>query len=468
MIKYINKLADRVRWGYFVALLLLLISYLLGFYTVDRAMSEAKWISNAHKVIHNADRILSRMRAAESGLRGYIITADTVFLNFYNTAPPLIDSILRETYMQVDEDPAQKRRLDTLREVINEKFALSDGGIATFNGNGYKMTDSMRAARKGKTIMDNIRRLVYDITDEENKLLSYRSEQLIRFSHLITIVNIASLIVAIIIICYSLIFFNKENRARNLADEKAARYQNQLEARVNDLDKLNAELLELKSMEKFALTGRISRTIAHEVRNPLTNINLALEQLKVDLKHNEDTAMLLDMISRNSIRINQLISDLLNSTRTNLLAFDNSDLNNLLDETIELAQDRIELKKIKVVKEYSDNTCDVSVDVQKIKIAFLNIIVNAIEAMEEGTGVLTLKTVTKDGKCLVEISDNGAGIEPENLNRLFEAYYTTKGNGTGLGLTNTQNIILSHKASISVQSHVGKGTTFLISFKASS
>jgi signal transduction histidine kinase len=464
MIKYINKFADRVRWGYFIALLLLLVSYFMGFYTVKKAMSEAKWINQAHKVIHNADRILSRVRAAESGLRGYIITADSTFLSLYNTAPALIDSLFTDTYQKVSDNPIQRRRLDTLKEQINAKFALSDGGINIFKANGYKIPDSMRAARKGKVLMDDIKRLVYEISDEENRLLSYRSEQLTRFSHLITIVNITSLIVAIVIIWYSLLFFNKENSARRKADQKAAEYQQQLEARVTELDKLNAELVELKSMEKFALTGRISRTIAHEVRNPLTNINLALEQLKVDLTVNEDTAMLLDMISRNSARINQLISDLLNSTRANLLAFDDANIHTLLDETIELAQDRIELKKIKVIKQYADGICNISVDIQKIKIAFLNIIVNAIEAMEEGAGVLTVRTETKDSKCVVLISDNGKGIPAEDISRLFEPYYTTKENGTGLGLTNTQNIILSHKASISVQSESGKGTTFMITF----
>lgn len=397
---------------------------------------------------------------------GDIITSDTTFLNLYKSSPPLIDSLLNETYQQVAQNPTQQRRLDTLRVLINEKFALSESSISLFVANGYKITDSMRASRKGKITMDDIRRLTNNISNEEKALLTYRSEQLIGFSNLITIVNITSLIVAVVIIWYSLIFFNKENKAKKLAAGKAAEYQQQLEVRVNELHKLNAELVELKSLEKFALTGRISRTIAHEVRNPLTNINLALEQLKTEMKHSEDSAMLLDMISRNSDRINQLISDLLNSTRTNLLAFDNSNINKLLNETVELAQDRIELKKIKIIKEYSDGINNISVDVQKIKIAFLNIIVNAIEAMEEGKGILTLKTEAREGRCIVTISDNGKGITKEDINRLFEPYFTTKEKGIGLGLTNTQNIILSHKASMSVQSEVGKGTTFIISFNA--
>jgi signal transduction histidine kinase len=90
-----------------------------------------------------------------------------------------------------------------------------------------------------------------------------------------------------------------------------------------------------------------------------------------------------------------------------------------------------------------------------------------VEAMEEEKGVLTITTAAKDNKCIVEIIDNGPGIAPEHLDRLFEPYFTSKEKGTGLGLTNTQNIILSHKGSIRVKSESGKGTSFIVSFNLS-
>jgi signal transduction histidine kinase len=216
-------------------------------------------------------------------------------------------------------------------------------------------------------------------------------------------------------------------------------------------------------MEKFAATGRISRTIAHEVRNPLTNINLAAEQLRTEIPLNDDTAILFDMISRNSNRINQLISDLLNSTRITELNHEKSSINSLIDSSLQLAEDRINLKQIKVVKDYDFTICDIMVDPEKIKIAFLNIIVNAIEAMND-EGVLHITTQTKNGKCVTIIRDNGKGMTKADVGRLFEPYFTTKEKGTGLGLTNTQNIILSHNASITVESEIEKGTAFTITF----
>jgi signal transduction histidine kinase len=461
----IDKVADRVRWGYLLAFILLLGSYILSSYSTKRLKAEAELVNHTHNVINNVELLFSTVKDAESGFRAYLLTSDPLFLDRYNIAPKQVDSIYNELKILVSDNEEQKRNLDTMYVTIQQRMALFSTNIALYRAAGNKLPDTVLKGRAvGKFLMDKVRWQVAQMQANEKKLMEHRRSQVGRYSGLITLINIASLVLAVLIIFYSFMTFNKENAAKREADAKAKDYQQQLEGRIDELNKLNKQIIELKGIEKFALTGRISRTIAHEVRNPLTNINLAVEQLKGDLEGQEDHIMMLDMISRNSTRINQLISDLLNSTRTNLLVYDNRDVNELLEESLEFAADRIELKNIKVIKQYTHEKCIVSVDVQKIRIALLNIIVNAVEAMEEDKGELTLKTVKEDGRCVVYISDNGKGIDEENLSRLFEPYYTTKENGTGLGLTNTQNIILSHKASILVESEVGKGTMFMISF----
>jgi signal transduction histidine kinase len=176
--------------------------------------------------------------------------------------------------------------------------------------------------------------------------------------------------------------------------------------------------------------------------------------------------MLLDMIDRNASRINHMISDLLTSTRFALLQYSNININTLLDETLELAKDRIELKHIQLEKHFSNPGCDVMADVDKMKIAFLNIIVNAIEATEKEKGVLKIRSWHESDKCFVNIQDNGAGMDEETQQKLFDPYFTKKGNGSGLGLTHTQNIILNHKGSISVKSRMGEGTEFTVVLNA--
>ena len=110
----------------------------------------------------------------------------------------------------------------------------------------------------------------------------------------------------------------------------------------------------------------------------------------------------------------------------------------------------------------SDNICEIMLDKDKIRLAFLNIIVNAIEAMEKDSGVLKITTSKQGNKCLVEFNDNGTGMDEETLQKLFEPYFTKKIKGNGLGLTNTQNIILNHKGNINVRSGLGHGSSFIV------
>src|SRR6185503_938744 len=165
------------------------------------------------------------------------------------------------------------------------------------------------------------------------------------------------------------------------------------------------------------------------------------------------------------VRINQLVSDLLNATKIIELHIKTVNINKILDETLAMAADRIDLSKIKVEKNYFSGDCDVDVDEQKIKVAFLNIIVNGIESMEKNKGVLKLRTKKDGDKCVIEIEDNGSGMDDDTQQKLFDPYFTNKSNGNGLGLTNTQNIIMSHRGKIAVHSKQGQGSLFKIILK---
>ena len=108
------------------------------------------------------------------------------------------------------------------------------------------------------------------------------------------------------------------------------------------------------------------------------------------------------------------------------------------------------------------DVCHILVDREKIQIAFLNIIVNAMEAMKGENGRLTLETRTEGDQCVITIRDNGNGMDEETMSKVFDPYFTSKTNGNGLGMTNTQNIILNHKGKIEVFSEEGNGTAFII------
>ncbi len=214
--------------------------------------------------------------------------------------------------------------------------------------------------------------------------------------------------------------------------------------------------------EKAASTARLVRALAHEVRNPLTNIHLALDQLQPELL-DDDHKLFADIIRRNGQRINTLITELLYSFRQQETTLQIISSHDLIDDILVDAADRINLKKINVIKNYG-NDVNLKLDAPKIKIALLNLLMNSIEAMQENTGELNISTYNLGNSLYIKIKDNGIGISEENINRLFEPYFTSKPNGMGLGLTATLNILQSHRASVEVESEEGKGSTFIVSF----
>ncbi|HVI48340.1 MAG TPA: ATP-binding protein [Chitinophaga sp.] len=236
---------------------------------------------------------------------------------------------------------------------------------------------------------------------------------------------------------------------------------------IQDITEKKREEQEKQHQEKFVITGRIARVIAHEVRNPLTNILLAVSQFKEEEEETapeSETALYTDIIERNCTRINQLITELLHSTRMIELHPSQYGINHLIESALELAQDRLQLHEMTLHKELATPDPLINADKEKIVIALLNIIINAIEAMVPGRGILTVASVQNHDKVQVRIVDNGIGIPQDKLPRLFDPFYTSKSKGTGLGLTSTQNILLNHKGTIHVDSEQGKGTVFTITF----
>jgi len=204
--------------------------------------------------------------------------------------------------------------------------------------------------------------------------------------------------------------------------------------------------------------------LAHEVRNPLTTINMAVHMLRSPGRV-LDYKLYLDIILKASGQINDLITDLLSSSQPGTMQPGNYSIHELLEEALAMTEDRIQLKNIAVRKDYTTLDCKILVNKQKIKIALINIIINAIDAMPSENGRLKLVTKSINGKCVIEIEDNGIGISKGNLMNIFTPYFTDKVGGMGLGLSTTLNILNSNHAITEVESEEGKGTRFILSFE---
>lgn len=446
-----------------MAFFLLVLSYFLILGSTRRLHQQTSWVSSSQLALLNLERFYSSILSAEAGARGYLLTRNVIFLKPYRESLSKLPGLNRGLLDYFQTDSIQGGLMQDIQGMTTRRLDHLRQAILMYQRSGYKVTNELIAEKlESMLLMDSIHQTIEQLTTIEYAHMIDRRHRLSGYFSGTRTITLVSLIIAVIAILYSVITYNRENQAKSEADLKAHQYEAELKRNINELQEMNNELSELRSNEKFASTGRIARTIAHEVRNPLTNISLAAEQLQEDIGKSQESSLLLDMIVRNSERINQLVSDLLSATRFVQLNMQRKNVNELLDEALAMAGDRIDLRSIQVVKKYSPMACSVLVDADKIKLAFLNIIVNAIEAMEKNRGILRLKTEKADKRCIVEIADNGTGMDTDTLQKLFEPYFTVKPQGNGLGLTNSQNIILSHKGNIKVFSRLGEGSVFQI------
>ncbi|MEP7374969.1 MAG: ATP-binding protein [Chitinophagaceae bacterium] len=212
------------------------------------------------------------------------------------------------------------------------------------------------------------------------------------------------------------------------------------------------------------IPAQIASVLAHEVRNPITNISLAVEMLESHVK-NDEAKVYLDIILRSSMRINILINELLKNHQNEEVHTEMYSIHQLIDEVLAMAEDRIRLKNIVVYKEYAVKDCDIALNQREMKIALTNIIINAIDAMTQDKGELKLVTKADEHQCTLLIEDNGCGISTENMKSIFKPYFTNKPGGMGLGLATTQDILRLNNVIVNVESVVDEGTRFILQFK---
>ena len=178
----------------------------------------------------------------------------------------------------------------------------------------------------------------------------------------------------------------------------------------------------------------------------------------------EEAEPYISILERNIQRIGQLISEMLESAKRRELDLAPCHVADLMNKVMRRVADRLALQNMKGEVSVETDLPDVRVDHDLVELAFTNLAVNAIEAMEPHRGRLFLKAYRDGADVIIEIMDNGRGVPPEELARLFEPYYSGRAGGLGLGLTTSRTILNSHGVSVDVKSEVGKGTTFILRF----
>jgi signal transduction histidine kinase len=234
---------------------------------------------------------------------------------------------------------------------------------------------------------------------------------------------------------------------------------------TNELQERQEQLLQSR---KIAAIGTLTSGIAHELNNPINNIFLTAEALKEDFHElsEEDALSLVQDVLSQSERAAEIVRELLDFSRSERPEFETVAIPALLNDTVKLVRNQLMLNGIELRHDIPETLPIISGDRKSLRQAFLNLLINAIQAMPGG-GTLSIRAYVPNGEpwLKVDVEDTGKGIPPENLSRIFEPFFTTKevGRGTGLGLSVTYGILEKHGGRVEVASVVGQGSTFTVS-----
>jgi len=228
--------------------------------------------------------------------------------------------------------------------------------------------------------------------------------------------------------------------------------------------KLHRTQEQLLQSEKLAAMGRLTSQLAHELNNPLYGIMNTLELMKTEIPPTNKRRKLLDMALSECMRLTDMLRKTLSFSKPDQEERCSVDISTILDEILLLYQKQLREIDIKLETDLAENLLPVMASKNQLRQVFLNMISNAKDAMPEG-GTLSIRSQGNGSQIQVQIADTGSGIKAENLDKIFETFFTTKtdsAKGVGLGLSVCYGFIKDHGGDIQVESQVGSGTTFTI------
>ena len=222
----------------------------------------------------------------------------------------------------------------------------------------------------------------------------------------------------------------------------------------------------LREAEHLSAVGQLSRSIAHEIRNPLNFISLSIDHIREKYPPSarvdaEDFDALLSSVKQEIRRLNTLVSDFLDYGKPLRLNIQRTQVERMLDDVVEIIRAKAAGEGVEIKKQYEFSP-DIMLDPELIKTCIMNVLTNAFQAMPQG-GTLTIRTGRDDGKFVLSVADTGVGVARENLSKVFEPFYTTKNTGLGLGLATTKRIVEEHGGKIEIRSEGGTGSDVIIS-----
>jgi len=247
---------------------------------------------------------------------------------------------------------------------------------------------------------------------------------------------------------------------RSLAEEVSSRTGDLSAARA----RLEATFDELLSAKKLAAVGNLALGLAHEIRNPLSSIRMNVQMIRKKVPPDRALPEHFAIVEAEILRLNRLLNDLMSFARPRALRLESVDLAGVVDRVIALVQGRLEAEGIRVERHLDPVQPPVVCDPEQVQQVLLNLVLNALEAMDRHSGrrVLSVGSGRQGNFASLWVSDSGGGIPPDDRDKLFDPFFTTKAGGGGLGLSIVQNIVLHHGGHLTVESEPGSGATFTV------
>ena len=252
----------------------------------------------------------------------------------------------------------------------------------------------------------------------------------------------------------------KSNDEIGLLADSFNEMSRKMAADIDELRRLNEQLIRA---EKLAAMGTLAAGVAHEVNNPLASISSLVQMMRAEAGHSDETRERLNLISAQIERINQVTKDMTNFARSRPAAKQNVDINAIVSTAVRLANFDKVFQSLDVERKLADDLPSVFADDDQLQQVFLNLLLNARDAMPDG-GSLTIRSLLAGDHVTVEIADSGTGIDMTEAKQIFDPFFTTKpaGKGTGLGLAVCYGIVTAHDGRIEVAQNEPKGTIFRV------
>lgn len=385
------------------------------------------------------------------------------------------------------EDFSRDLAKDVVRVVGADKFSEFQNDLTDYKS---ILDQSMKRVKSGKTELnvERIRTKGKKMVDFANELIIAKRQRIQKAINRIGIIPVVFLVSFIVFVVLILQLISKgilkPVALMQQATEEAARgtfkpivYESEREDEVTHLietfnemaKQLETKQEQLLQSRKMASIGTLTSGIAHELNNPLNNISLTAESLMEDFTEMtaaEASEMMLEILAQ-ADRAGQVVKNLLEFSRTERPLLLELCIDDVLDRTMKLIKNQIMVTGIHLKRENSKDLPPIKGRSQDLQQAFINILLNSIQAMKDlsGDNIITLRTgLGPDGYIRIDFSDTGVGIKPEDMKHIFDPFYTTKpvGRGTGLGLSLVYGIIRTHGGYVEVKSDINIGTTFSI------